>query len=258
MQGRIQIQAFRWTNPLQRQRNFVEALLVGRGWMWWGEPSRVTWKGRWGSRDRFRGVEFKTDMHLECDDYKGHRIFLGKKTTPPPQEILDSPLVCVNWSSVSLIVICLSCVIIMPVYRWKLLDSAVVRHVFGKCGMLDLHFCRRSSFTKFLCFLEFRLLCFILWSVRTWIESSVISTASLCHRVCCISMRIIVFLSNASVAYIIHYTVRRWTSSARSLTWDHQPWTHCQITDGRRTCPSATSNARWRHFLFERMAYGPK
>jgi len=29
----------------QRQRNFLEALLVGRGWIWWGEPSMVTWKG---------------------------------------------------------------------------------------------------------------------------------------------------------------------------------------------------------------------
>ena len=45
------IQGGRWvrTNlPLRQKENFLKQLLYGGGWIWWREPSRVTWKGRLG------------------------------------------------------------------------------------------------------------------------------------------------------------------------------------------------------------------
>jgi len=49
--------------PPSERKNFFETILVRRG-AEFGEVNRVVWheNGGWDSRDRFRGVEFKTDM----------------------------------------------------------------------------------------------------------------------------------------------------------------------------------------------------
>ena len=53
----------RWGESPSERKKFLEAIVVGRG-AEFGEVNRVGWhenRGS-GSRDRFRGVKFKTDM----------------------------------------------------------------------------------------------------------------------------------------------------------------------------------------------------
>jgi len=51
--------------PPLETKNFLEANSCRKG-AEFGEMNRLEWheNGGWGSRDRFRGVEFKTDIHV--------------------------------------------------------------------------------------------------------------------------------------------------------------------------------------------------